>query len=61
LDESQISDGRYVQCLNWNITSPEGALIADLLKRQEQGDWLPDSQEVLECIRDLYSQMKAAS
>jgi hypothetical protein len=54
VDEKRLSDGRYFQGLNVNLSAPEGWIVAGLQASFEAEEELPSVSEVLQQIKDEY-------
>ena len=56
IDEFQLANGRFVQCLNLNHATPEGRILAEVQEKLEPGCALPPPEAVLALIRKEYAQ-----
>ena len=50
VDELRLANGRYCQCLEVDVSTPEGKLLQQLSKCHERGDPMPSVKLVLDAL-----------
>jgi hypothetical protein len=55
VDELQLANGRYCQCLEVDLSTFEGALLQELSHLHDRGGKMPSSQSVLDALARAYA------
>ena len=59
--ERQLKNGRFIQAMDFDNSTPEGQVISKLVFAQDQGRQLPEVKVVLEAIQHLYKSREYTS
>jgi hypothetical protein len=57
IDEIRLANGRYLQAIDVNKSTPEGAILERLQRIANLGGVLPDSETVVASIRQEYGRI----
>ena len=55
IDELQLANGRYCQCLEVDLSTPEGKLLQELSRVHDRGGSMPRVQSVLDALARAYA------
>jgi hypothetical protein len=57
VDETKLSDGRFIQCISANQDTPEGQIVQALAITADLGKPMPSIDFVLEKIKKIYADL----